>query len=197
MRESRSLSKHEVTAPIAGVKAWRVQLLCAQPAAAVTGTAINNHAGIIRERYGLGLDPARWAMAAWARALGYEIKGPIAVHENGMPPLSMDGSVVTVLRDLVDRDGFELLADKHRFWALLKDHCSGSQREIAVLTVALRAQLPQRLLASPAAAMTAAALNDHTATLVREEALDATAARWAVETWAEAVRASRTSQTRA
>ena len=93
------------------------------------------------------------------------------------------------LLEIVRRHGREIITEPRRCEGLMRDNFPAHRREIAVLTAALEARIPAELLAPGASSMPRGALllARHAARLQEDVAMEASAARWAVHTWALAL----------
>lgn len=93
------------------------------------------------------------------------------------------------LLEIVRRHGREIVAEPRRCEGLMRDKFPAHRREIAVLSAALEERVPAELLAaSDASRPPGAALFARLAARLRDDlAMEASAARWAVHTWALAL----------
>jgi hypothetical protein len=93
----------------------------------------------------------------------------------------------TILKDLVRRYGDSLAHDPFRCEALLRDTCGTCNREIFVLVSAVRQHVPLDLLA-PRHNLPLSLMKGFMIKRLQDElGLSDESARWAVETWAEAL----------
>ncbi len=100
----------------------------------------------------------------------------------------MDAQPRQKLREIVERYGRPaILDDPRRCRALLLDLCGDYKREIFVLVNALEEQVPHDLLASVDHIPSVVLIAQLTQRLKDNLALADAAARWAVESWAEAL----------
>jgi hypothetical protein len=91
------------------------------------------------------------------------------------------------LQAIVDRYGEAIVDDVRRSRALLLDLCGAYRREIFVLTTAQEEQVPNDLLEMEGRVPTSVLVAQLTRRLMDNRALTEDAARWAVESWAEAL----------
>ena len=92
------------------------------------------------------------------------------------------------LIEIVARYGREVVNNPRRCEGLLRDYAPKYRREIAVLVVALDERVPAELLAYKSGAVPRSALLLRMAQRLHDDvALEETAARWAVESWALAL----------
>lgn len=92
------------------------------------------------------------------------------------------------LRELVARHGQAVVGDARRCEGLLKDYAGEYRREVSVLVSALEEQVPQDMLAAPAAATPREVLLARMARRLSDNrALSGQAAAWAVNSWALAL----------
>ncbi len=92
------------------------------------------------------------------------------------------------LIEIVARYGREVINSPRRCEGLLRDYAPKYRREIAVLVVALEERVPAELLAYKSGAVPRSALLLRMAQRLHDDvALEETAARWAVESWALAL----------
>nr|WP_320160824.1 HEAT repeat domain-containing protein [uncultured Methanoregula sp.] len=93
----------------------------------------------------------------------------------------------TILKDLVQRYGTSLAQDPFRCEALLRDTCGTCSREIFVIVSAVRQHVPIDLLA-PRHNLPLSLMKGFMMKRLQDElGLSDESARWAVETWAEAL----------
>jgi len=93
----------------------------------------------------------------------------------------------TILKDLVHRYGTSLAQDPFRCEALLRDTCGTCSREIFVIVSAVRQHVPIDLLA-PRHNLPLSLMKGFMMKRLQDElGLSDESARWAVETWAEAL----------
>jgi len=93
----------------------------------------------------------------------------------------------TILKDLVQRYGESIAQDPFRCEALLRDTCGACGREIFVLVSAVRQHVPLDLLA-PRHNLPLSLMKGFMIKRLQDElGLSDEAARWAVETWADAL----------
>lgn len=92
------------------------------------------------------------------------------------------------LLEIVRRHGRGIVAEPRRCEGLMRDNFPAHRREIAVLTSALEERVPAELLAAGAGQTPRNALLARLAARLRDDmAMEETAARWAVHTWALAL----------
>ncbi len=92
------------------------------------------------------------------------------------------------LIEIVRRHGREIIAAPRRCEGLMRDNFPAHRREIAVLTSALEERVPAELLASGKSRMPKGALLARLAARLHNDvAMEASAARWTVHTWALAL----------
>jgi sulfatase modifying factor 1 len=93
-----------------------------------------------------------------------------------------------ILCEIITRYGMEVCDDPFRCEGLLKDHCRGEhRRERNVLVLALTENVPAELLSASLHIPVEMVLARLAHRLVEDHALSASAARWAVESWAQAL----------
>jgi hypothetical protein len=97
----------------------------------------------------------------------------------------MNDEVRRKLGHLIATYGRDLADDPRRCQALLRDLCPGDRAEVAVLTAAAEEGIPDQLRSS--SAPFELTLPRLAAGLAQTRALDAEAARWAVQSWANAL----------
>jgi hypothetical protein len=85
------------------------------------------------------------------------------------------------------RSEADLLQDGRRLRGLLEDACPAANREIEVLVAAVEENIPARIARSSSGLSVAGNLDHLAQGLVRERAMDPSAARWAVWSWAWAL----------
>jgi len=99
----------------------------------------------------------------------------------------MNEQAKAILKSLVTRYGTSLAFDPLRCEGLLRDTCTHCTREIFVLVNAVRQQVPADLLA-PRHSLPPAQVNGLLVKRLQDElAFSEEAARWAVDTWSEAL----------
>ncbi|HEX8492203.1 MAG TPA: right-handed parallel beta-helix repeat-containing protein [Pyrinomonadaceae bacterium] len=92
------------------------------------------------------------------------------------------------LLEIVRRHGREIINEPRRCEGLMRDNFPAHRREISVLTSALEEHIPAALLASGKSRMPRGALLARLAARLHEDvAMEASAARWTVHTWALAL----------
>jgi hypothetical protein len=92
------------------------------------------------------------------------------------------------LLEIVRRHGREIITEPRRCEGLMRDYFPAHRREIAVLTSALEERVPAELLASGKSRMPLATLLARLAARLHNDvAMEASAARWTVHTWALAL----------
>ena len=92
------------------------------------------------------------------------------------------------LIEIVRRHGREIISEPRRCEGLMRDNFPAHRREIAVLTAALEERIPVELLASANSRVPRGALFARLAARLHNDvAMEASAARWAVHTWALAL----------
>ncbi|HEX8636172.1 MAG TPA: right-handed parallel beta-helix repeat-containing protein [Pyrinomonadaceae bacterium] len=92
------------------------------------------------------------------------------------------------LLEIVRRHGREIITEPRRCEGLMRDNFPAHRREIAVLNTALQERIPADLLESGKGLMPRAALLARLAARLHDEvAMEASAARWTVYTWAFAL----------
>jgi Flp pilus assembly protein TadD len=99
----------------------------------------------------------------------------------------MNPAVREQLRQLVATHGAGSLDDSARWLALLRDLGVENRREVFALATAYQARAPQELLGSPRAVPIATVIDQLTARLCADTGLADDAARWAIESWAQAL----------
>ncbi|MDG4595577.1 MAG: hypothetical protein P9F75_07760 [Candidatus Contendobacter sp.] len=92
------------------------------------------------------------------------------------------------LRDLIIEYGRSLCDDPRRCEALLKDYCGQYKREIFVLVSALKNRVAEDLINASAGVPLTLVMGRLSQRLEDELGLAENAARWAVESWALALR---------
>jgi|HubBroStandDraft_4_1064222.scaffolds.fasta_scaffold807460_1 hypothetical protein len=97
----------------------------------------------------------------------------------------MDGAAGRALCDVVARHGKKIVGDPRRCEGLLRDRCPQLTRERAALVGTLREKIPESLIGS--GMISELAMSRYTDELAIRAGLDPAAARWGVETWAEAL----------
>ena len=99
----------------------------------------------------------------------------------------MDDRPRMILKRLVDRYGTSLACDATRTEGLLRDTCGSCPREIFILVNAIRGRVPADLLA-PRHSLPFPLLKEFLSRRLEEDlSFSADAARWAVESWADAL----------
>ncbi|MBN2007279.1 MAG: hypothetical protein JXA21_28270 [Anaerolineae bacterium] len=88
---------------------------------------------------------------------------------------------------LVAHFGLNIVNNPRRCKAYLLDCCGKRRREIYALIAAQEEQIPARLLSAPKSVPQAAIIAQFTAHLVDSRPLDPAVARWAIETWIDAL----------
>lgn len=92
------------------------------------------------------------------------------------------------LIEIVRRHGREIITEPRRCEGLMRDNFPAHRREIAVLTAALEERIPAELLAANKSLMPRGALLARLAARLHDDvAMEASAARWTVHTWALAL----------
>jgi hypothetical protein len=92
------------------------------------------------------------------------------------------------LREIERRHGIGIAAEPRRCEGLMRDNFPAHRREIAVLTAALEERVPAELLASGKGLVPRGALLARLAARLHDDvAMEASAARWTVHTWALAL----------
>jgi parallel beta-helix repeat protein len=92
------------------------------------------------------------------------------------------------LLEIVGRHGRDIINEPRRCEGLMRDYFPASRREISVLTAALEERIPTELLASGKSLMPRNTLLARLAARLHNDvAMEASAARWAVHTWAFAL----------
>jgi hypothetical protein len=92
------------------------------------------------------------------------------------------------LLEIVRRHGREIITEPRRCEGLMRDNFPTYRREVAVLTAALEERIPAELLASGKSLMPRDALLARLAARLHDDvAMEASAARWTVHTWALAL----------
>jgi hypothetical protein len=92
------------------------------------------------------------------------------------------------LLEIIRRHGREIINAPRRCEGLMRDHFPAHRREIAVLTSALEERVPADLLAASASRLPLNALLARLAARLHDDvAMEASAARWTVRTWALAL----------
>jgi hypothetical protein len=99
----------------------------------------------------------------------------------------MNNHVRDKLRELIAADA-SLHEDATRCIGLLRDYCPDYQLEVNMLATALRAGVPDKLLGSHATLSIAVLLSQQTEKITNTYGSQTENARWAVETWALALR---------
>ncbi len=100
------------------------------------------------------------------------------------------GDLASVLDGILRRHGMGVLENPRRVFALLRDHASGSSRDVRVLVTALESGAPHRFRAGPASE---AALVGETDRMIDLFGCDPALARAALDTWNRSLAAYRAS----
>jgi hypothetical protein len=188
LRECLPHSRREVAALLAALRARIPTRLCRLPPnSKVSEILASNYAARLREEHALESESARWAVSAWANALGLSMS---AHNKAGQPA----GAASFEMSPVAWQELKRIVSSKHREQlmeesgerlceALLRDRCPNSKREIAALVAVLRAgdgQLCQLAADSKAAQ----GLVDR---LVGEHGIELQAASWSVAAWGDAL----------
>jgi len=92
------------------------------------------------------------------------------------------------LKEIISRNGDEILQDQDRCEGLLKDHCGLHRREIAALVGALEERVPLELKSSWQSAMTPEAMRSRLVQRMQDNrGLTPDLADWAVDAWSYAL----------
>jgi hypothetical protein len=92
------------------------------------------------------------------------------------------------LLEIVRRHGHEIITSPRRCEGLMRDNFPANRREISVLTAALGERIPAELLASGKSHLPLGALINRLAARLHDDvAMEESAARWTVHTWALAL----------
>ncbi len=103
-----------------------------------------------------------------------------------LSPINLDDGVREALRRLLDQYGPDLIRDRTRLAGLLRDECGQHKREINLLLDALDEHVVETLR-SPSQVLLLVTIPSCARRLHEARGTDATAARWAVESWAHAL----------
>lgn len=99
------------------------------------------------------------------------------------------------LRELLIAKGNDVLRDPQQFKGQMYDRCPENRMEVNLLVAAMQQGVPQALLHRPAGMPVDVLLAKQVGRLEDELALNSEAARWAVDTYAEALELRRPPQT--
>lgn len=97
---------------------------------------------------------------------------------------TVDESIATALKSLIDRHGPSILGESGRLKSFLQDECPHAKREISVLMQALDEQVPQDLLRVQSGEPLQSLAPRLAKRLSDQKALAPGASNWAVRTWA-------------
>ncbi len=95
----------------------------------------------------------------------------------------MNNEVREKLKELVKTYGVELCTDIRKTEGLLRDHCGGHKREIAVLVSAIKHRIPEEILITKGKSIDQLQFSRLVKRLQDNEATVEECAKWAVESW--------------
>lgn len=112
--------------------------------------------------------------------------GEASGGSEALSAIHLDDAVREALRRLLDQYGPDLIRDRTRLAGLLRDECGQHKREINLLLDALDEHVVETLR-SPSQVLLLVTIPSCARRLHEARGTDATAARWAVESWAHAL----------
>lgn len=112
------------------------------------------------------------------------IHGSSSASNQTISGASVDDSIETALKALIDRHGPSILGESGRLKSFLQDECPHAKREISVLMQALDEQVPQDLLRVQSGEPLQSLAPRLAKRLSDQKALAPGASNWAVRTWA-------------
>lgn len=136
------------------------------------------------EAWCVGLDDGSRYLLPVAHANGRRV---LCVRRCRAPATACDDSVRAALVSMISYYGRVFDEDPRRCEALLRDFCPNARAEIHLLVVAARSGVPKQLGSSSVGSSRELLVARLARTLEEEFSITAAAARWAVESWAQAL----------